>query len=69
MNLASRLCDEAAAGQVLMSARAVAAAGDLVETDAVGDLTLKGFGRPVAAFSLRGAREAELPTGVSEGTT
>ena len=69
MNLASRLCDEATAGQILMSARAVAAAGDLVEAEPVGDLRLKGFGRPVPAFSLRGAREADMPASVSEATS
>lgn len=46
-NLASRLCDEAADGEILISQRALAALDDLVETEPVGDLALKGFVRPV----------------------
>ncbi len=52
MNLASRLSDEARPGQVLISARTLASAADQIEAEPVGDLTLKGFGRPVAAFNV-----------------
>jgi class 3 adenylate cyclase len=55
-NLACRLCGEAAPGQVLASPRVVAAVEGLVEAAPVGDLVLKGFSRPVAAFELRGLR-------------
>ena len=51
-NLAARLCGEAQPGQILLTARVVEAVEDLVETDDVGALTLKGFGRPVPAFNL-----------------
>ena len=51
-NLAARLCGEAHAGQILLTARVVAAVEDLVETEEVGDLALKGFARPVPAFNL-----------------
>jgi adenylate cyclase len=67
MNLASRLCDEARPGQILMSARAVAAAGDEIEAEPVSDLTLKGFGRPVPAFHVVAAR-AEHPAGVPKAS-
>src|SRR5262245_54160817 len=46
-NLASRLCGEAAPGQILISQRVNTAAGDLVDTEPVGELQLKGFQRPV----------------------
>jgi class 3 adenylate cyclase/CheY-like chemotaxis protein len=51
-NLAFRLCSEARAGQVLSAKRVVAAVEDLVETEPVGDLALKGFARPVATVAL-----------------
>ena len=52
MNLASRLSDEAKAGQILMSARAVASVEGMVETEPAGELTLKGFAKPVSAFNV-----------------
>jgi class 3 adenylate cyclase len=52
MNLASRLCDEARPGQVLISARALASAADQIESEPAGELTLKGFAQPVPAFSV-----------------
>ncbi len=51
-NLAARLCGEALPGQILLSTRVAAEVEDRVETEEVGALTLKGFGRPVPAFSL-----------------
>ena len=56
VNLASRLCDEARDGQVLVNARARAALGDLVEVEPLPELTLKGFSRPVRAFSVLSVR-------------
>lgn len=55
-NLASRLCDEARPGQILMSARAFASAEDLIEADPVDDLRLKGLAKPVMAFSVRAVK-------------
>jgi adenylate cyclase len=52
-NLASRLCAEAAPGQILISQRVYAEAGALLEAEPVGELNLKGFQRPVPAFSVR----------------
>jgi class 3 adenylate cyclase len=53
-NLAARLCGEAAAGQILISARVRASIEDLVEADDVGRLALKGLARPVPIWSVRG---------------
>ena len=58
LNLASRLSDEAAPGQILISARAAAAAEPLIETDRVPDLKLKGFAKPVMAFSVKALKPA-----------
>jgi adenylate cyclase len=51
-NLASRLCDEAAAGDILIGQRAFTAVETLIEAEPVGDLVLKGFVRPVAAYRV-----------------
>ena len=51
-NLAFRLCSEARPGQVLAAKRVVAAVEELVEVEAVGDLALKGFARPVPTVAL-----------------
>jgi class 3 adenylate cyclase len=55
-NLASRLSTHAAAGQILIGQRVFAALEDAVETAPAGELDLKGFGRPVAAYEVRGLR-------------
>ena len=55
-NLACRLCAEAAAGQILISQRAHATAGELVDAEPAGDFQLKGFQRPVPAYSVRGLK-------------
>jgi adenylate cyclase len=52
-NLASRLCDEAADGEILLNQRALAASEALIEAEPVGDLTLKGFARPVPVHRVR----------------
>ena len=53
-NLAARLCGEAAGGQILINARAHGLVEQLVEAEPLGELTLKGFSRPVAAFNVTG---------------
>jgi adenylate cyclase len=61
-NLASRLADEATAGQILIAQRLYAEVEDAVEVEPVGEFTLRGFQRPVAAFNVVAVREtaAEL---------
>jgi DNA-binding response OmpR family regulator len=56
-NLASRLADEAAAGQVLISQRLYAEVEADVEVEPVGEFTLRGFRRPVTAFNIVAVRE------------
>jgi adenylate cyclase len=53
VNLASRLSDEAQAGQVLIDRRMRAALGAAAEVEPVPPLTLKGFGQTVPAFALK----------------
>jgi adenylate cyclase len=57
-NLASRLADEATAGQILIAQRLYAEVEDAVEVESVGEFALRGFQRPVAAFNVVGLREA-----------
>jgi DNA-binding response OmpR family regulator len=57
-NLASRLADEAAAGQVLIAQRLYAEVEADVEAEPVGELTLKGFQRPVVAYNVLAVRES-----------
>jgi class 3 adenylate cyclase len=51
-NLAARLCGEAQPGQILVSRRLHAMLEDLVEAVPVGELSLKGFSRPVTAYNV-----------------
>jgi adenylate cyclase len=53
-NLAARLCAEAAPWQILVSQRVYAEAEEVAVGEPVGELTLKGFSRPVPAFNIRG---------------
>ena len=55
-NLAARLSDRAAPGEVLVGQRVHASTESVVEADPVGELELKGFGRPVLAYAVRGLR-------------
>jgi adenylate cyclase len=50
--LASRLSDAAAPGEILLSQRLNAAVEDAVSTEAVAELNLKGFSRPVQTFRV-----------------
>jgi class 3 adenylate cyclase len=51
-NLAARLCGEAKPGQILASRRVAAQLEGEIEVEEVGDLTLKGFQRSVAACNV-----------------
>ena len=51
-NVASRLCDEAKPGQILISPRVLMEIADAVTVEPVGDFTLKGISRPVAAYNV-----------------
>ena len=51
-NLAARLCGEAKAGQILLSQRVAGSVEGFAELEDIGDLTLKGFQRPVKAHNI-----------------
>jgi class 3 adenylate cyclase len=54
-NVASRLCDEAKPGQILISPRVLMAVKDAVSVEAVGEFELKGIRRPVTAYNVLAA--------------
>ncbi|MFZ1058611.1 MAG: response regulator [Candidatus Rokuibacteriota bacterium] len=51
-NLAARLCGEAKPGQILISQRLLGTVEELVEVEPVGELSLKGFSRPVTTHNV-----------------
>jgi class 3 adenylate cyclase/putative methionine-R-sulfoxide reductase with GAF domain len=51
-NVASRLCDEAKPGQILISPRVRLAVDKAVTVEPVGDFTLKGIRRPMTAYDV-----------------
>src|SRR5262249_51221942 len=55
-NLAARLCGEAKPGEILISRRLMGAVEEMVEVVPVGELTLKGFVKPVTAFNVTGLK-------------
>jgi adenylate cyclase len=55
-NVASRLCDEAKPGQILISARVLMAVENAVTVETVGEFVLKGIRRPIAAYNVLAVR-------------
>lgn len=53
-NLAARLCGEARDGQILISQRVQSLVSEQARTEALGELALKGFYRPVPVFNVLG---------------
>lgn len=51
-NLASRLCDEAKPGQILISARVLAEVKDSFTVEAASEMNLKGIRRPVEVYNV-----------------
>jgi adenylate cyclase len=60
-NLAQRLSAEAKSGQILVSQRVFAAVEPAIESESVGELTLKGYSRPLAAYSVVALRALARP--------
>jgi class 3 adenylate cyclase len=60
-NLAARLADEAAAGQVLIAQQLYAEIETDVDVEPVKEFVLKGFQRPVAAFSVIAVSQPTAP--------
>jgi adenylate cyclase len=56
-NLAARLCAEARPSQILISQRLLGTVEELIDVEAVGELTLKGFHRPVTAYNILGMKQ------------
>ena len=56
-NLASRLADEATAGQILIDQRMYSEVEPDVKVEPIGEFQLKGFRRPVAAFDVVAVRQ------------
>ena len=70
-NVASRLCDEAKPGQILISPRVLTKVENAVKVEPVGEFELKGIRRPLAAYNVVGAVRVEgdqaAPGGVQCG--
>jgi adenylate cyclase len=60
INLSARLCAAAAAGQILITQRVMWATEEVVDTRHVGDLSLRGFSRPVTVFDVVSTKSASV---------
>jgi adenylate cyclase len=58
-NLASRLCDQASDGQILLDIKVCSSVESYFELEPAGELALKGLHRPVKTFNVRGFKESE----------
>ena len=58
INLAARLCGEAADGEILVSGRLAAAAEAVAVVEDLGERELKGMARPVGISCLRSLKDA-----------
>jgi adenylate cyclase len=58
-NLASRLCGEAADGQILIDSRVKTALESHADTEEIGDLTVKGLRRAIHASNVLGLRKMD----------
>jgi class 3 adenylate cyclase/PAS domain-containing protein len=56
VNLAARLCGEAGDGQILISPRIFSKTEEQIDVEPVGELSLKGFNRPVPAYNVLAIR-------------
>ncbi len=59
-NVASRLCDEAKPGQILISPRVLTKVENAVNVEPVGEFELKGIRRPLAAYNVVGAVDRSI---------
>ena len=57
-NVASRLCDEAKPGQILISPRVLTKVENAVKVEPVGEFELKGIRRPLAAYNVIAAQSS-----------
>ena len=59
-DVASRPCDEAKPGQILISPRVLMAVEDAVTVEPVGEFALKGIRRPLAAYNVLAAASSKI---------
>jgi adenylate cyclase len=59
-NVASRLCDEAKPGQILISPRVLTKVENAVKVESVGEFTLKGIRRPMMAYNVLESSPSKL---------
>ena len=59
-NVASRLCDEAKPGQILISPRVLTKVENAVTVELVGEFELKGIRRPLAAYNVVAASSSKV---------
>ena len=59
-NVASRLCDEAKPGQILISPRVLMAVEKDITVQPVGEFKLKGISRPLATYNVLSAASAKI---------
>ena len=59
-NVASRLCDEAKPGQILISPRVLTKVENAVTVEPVGEFELKGIRRPLAAYNVVAASPSKV---------
>ena len=67
-NLAARLADEAAGGQILITQSLHAEVEEDVEVEPTGELTLKGFRGPIPAFNVIAVREPSANVSTLQGS-
>jgi class 3 adenylate cyclase len=67
-NLAARLADEAAGGHILITQGLHAEIEDDVDVESTGELTLKGFHRPIPAFNVIAVREPSANVSTLQGS-
>ena len=53
-NLAARLCGEAKGGQILTNRKTLSQFEQLVEAEPIGEVSLKGFAKPISVYSIEG---------------
>jgi class 3 adenylate cyclase len=59
-NVASRLCDEAKPGQILISPRVLTKVENAVQVEPIGEFELKGITRPLAAYNVVAASPSKV---------
>ena len=60
VNLSARLCAQARAGQILVTQRVMSAIESLAVGDCVGELSLRGFSRPITVFDITEYKSASV---------